>query len=113
MSTFILDLLAAFFGIVSVVFAVRNSALNYYFGLLSIVLYILLLYRAGIYGDILLNLFYAVFSIYGLWNWSRKNQHQRFVVQISSLSVIQWRISGIAFLFTWGCLYFFFVVFYR
>lgn len=51
-------------------------------GLIATVLTVYLLYKAGYYGDMMMNFYYSVMSIYGWWNWSRKRDGE-YVVPIT------------------------------
>lgn len=57
------------FGIMQVLWARKNNINTYLFGIVSILIGIWVLYQAGLYGDILLSLYYLVMSIYGWFYW--------------------------------------------
>lgn len=67
--------LAVCFGIVQVLLSSRNKIANYYFGILSIVLTITVLFEARLYAEIILNGYYLCMSIYGLYYWKFRNSH--------------------------------------
>ncbi|MVO08942.1 nicotinamide riboside transporter PnuC [Flavobacterium sp. TP390] len=72
----ILEIIAVLFGLVSVWFAKKNNILVYPTGIVSTVIYIYLLYKWELIGDLLINIYYTSMSIYGWWLWSQKKENQ-------------------------------------
>ncbi len=72
----ILEVIAVLFGLVSVWFAKKNNILVYPTGIVSTVIYIYLLYKWELIGDLLINIYYTSMSIYGWWLWSQKKENQ-------------------------------------
>lgn len=68
-----LERFAVLFSIIQVLLSSRNKISNYFFGIVSIILTITVLYGAKLYAEILLNLYYLLMSFYGLWYWLYKN----------------------------------------
>jgi nicotinamide mononucleotide transporter len=69
----ILEILAFVFGIISVYFAKNENILVYPTGLISTVITVYLLYQARYFGDMIMNFYYSIMSIYGWYNWSSKS----------------------------------------
>lgn len=92
-----LELLAFVFGIASVVYAKRENILVYPTGLIATIITVYLLYKAEYFGDMMMNFYYSVMSIYGWWNWSRKKEND-YLVPISRTST-QEKLIGIALFF--------------
>lgn len=78
----ILEALVFVFGIASVWYAKKENILVYPTGLIATVITVYLLYKAEYFGDMMMNFYYSVMSIYGWWNWSRKKDN-KVVVPIS------------------------------
>lgn len=75
-----IELTAVITGVISVIFSWRKNILTYFFGIISVLLYVYLCYQAGIYADMGINIFYFLMSVYGWINWSRLlKQNQDFV----------------------------------
>ena len=72
----ILEVIAVLFGLVSVWFAKKNNILVYPTGIVNTVIYIYLLYKWELIGDLLINIYYTTMSIYGWWLWSQKKENQ-------------------------------------
>lgn len=68
----ILEAIAFIFGIASVWYAKKENILVYPTGLVATIITVYLLYKAEYMGDMMMNFYYSVMSIYGWWNWSRK-----------------------------------------
>ncbi len=78
----VLEGIAFVFGILSVIYAKKANILVYPTGLIATVITVYLLWKAGYLGDMMMNFYYSVMSIYGWWNWSRK-KNDKLVVPIS------------------------------
>lgn len=84
-----LELAAVGFGVVQVFLSKANKLSNYYFGIVSILLTISVYFGARLYAEILLNLYYLVMSVYGIWYWKFKNKKE---VPITSCTRTEWGI---------------------
>lgn len=101
----VLEFLAFIFGIISVIYAKRENILVYPTGIICTVITIYLLYRAQYFGDMMMNVYYSVMSIYGWWNWSRvKDNHH--IVLISRTNKKEYLIASFFFLLTIGITFF-------
>tara|TARA_Y100000588_G_scaffold381210_1_gene466441 strand:- start:338 stop:970 length:633 start_codon:yes stop_codon:yes gene_type:complete len=101
----VLEFLAFIFGIISVVYAKRENILVYPTGIICTVITIYLLYRAQYFGDMMMNVYYSIMSIYGWWNWSRvKDNH--YIVLISKTNKKEYLIASFFFLLTIGITFF-------
>ena len=93
-SDIILEFLAFLFGIASVWFAKKENILVYPTGLVATIITVYLLYKAEYFGDMMMNFYYSVMSIYGWWNWSRK-KNNKIIVPISRTNLKE-KIIGVA-----------------
>ncbi|WP_343488130.1 nicotinamide riboside transporter PnuC [Allomuricauda sp. d1] len=75
----VLECISVFFALLSVWFSKRENILVYPTGIIAtaIAVYILLVY--GLLGDMLINAYYFVMSIYGWWVWTRKVDANHFI----------------------------------
>ncbi|MGC6284603.1 MAG: nicotinamide riboside transporter PnuC [Polaribacter sp.] len=78
----VLEAIAFIFGIASVWYAKKENILVYPTGLIATSITVYLLYKASYFGDMMMNFYYSIMSIYGWWNWSRKKDNA-YVVPIS------------------------------
>ncbi len=70
----VLEGIAFFFGIASVVYAKKRNILVYPTGLVATTLTVYIFLYDELMGDMMLNFYYSVMSIYGWWNWSRSKE---------------------------------------
>lgn len=64
-----LEIIAVALGIINVALIIGRSIWNYLFGLLMVVLYAKIFFDAQLYSDTLLQVFFFVVQIYGLFDW--------------------------------------------
>lgn len=67
----ILECIVFVFGIFSVWYAGKENILVYPTGLVATVITVYLLYKVGLFGDMILNGYYSMMSLYGWYNWSK------------------------------------------
>ncbi len=76
-----LELTAAVFGVASVFFAKKENILVFPTGIISTGIYVYLLAEWQLYGDLIINIYYTLMSIYGWYQWGKvvddKNHHIR------------------------------------
>ena len=68
----VLESIVFIFGILSVIFAKKENILVYPTGLIATVISVYLLYVAGYLGDMMINAYFSIMSIYGWLRWSKK-----------------------------------------
>lgn len=68
----ILEFIAFVFGILSVWFAKKENIWVYPTGLIATIITTYLLYITGYLGDMMINGYFTIMSIYGWYNWTRK-----------------------------------------
>lgn len=95
----LLEFIAFVFGIVSVVYAKRSHIWVYPSGLVATVISVFLLYKAGFFGDMMMNFYYSVMSIYGWWNWARKKDDVP-ILAISRTTVNEKTVGVFMFILT-------------
>lgn len=100
----ILEALVFIFGIASVWYAKKENILVYPTGLIATIITVYLLYKAEYFGDMMMNFYYSVMSIYGWWNWSRKKNNS-VVVPISKTNTREKLIGVGLFIMTMGVTY--------
>lgn len=64
-----IELLASLLGILYVLLALKQNIWCWPVGLVNVALYILVFYRARLFGDMVLQGFYMVMAVYGWYNW--------------------------------------------
>lgn len=92
----ILELVAVGFGILSVVMANMNKVAVYPTGMVSTLIYVYLLLKFSLLGDMIINAYYFVISLYGWYFWSTKSKEVNH--QIDYATTQEWKISGLIFM---------------
>ena len=95
----VLEAIAFFFGIASVIYAKRENILVYPVGLVATVITVYIFLHDELMGDMMMNFYYSVMSIYGWWNWSRK-KNDKPIVPISRTTTKEKWIGFAMFLIT-------------
>ncbi|MBS9766313.1 MAG: nicotinamide riboside transporter PnuC [Flavobacteriaceae bacterium] len=67
-----LEIIAVFFGFLSVWFSKKNNIWVYPTGMVSTLIFVYLLLKWGLLGDMMINGYYFIMSIYGWYIWTRK-----------------------------------------
>lgn len=67
-----LEIVAVIFGLMSVFFARANNILVYPTGIISTIIFVYLLLKWSLLGDMMINGYYFLMSIYGWYVWTRK-----------------------------------------
>ena len=68
----LLEIIAVVFGILSVWFSKKNNILVYPTGMISTSIFTYLLFKWSLLGDMMINAYYFMMSIYGWYIWTRK-----------------------------------------
>lgn len=79
----LLEICAATFGVLSVVFAKRENIWVYPTGIISTGIYVYLLSQWNLYGDLIINIYYTLMSIYGWYMWSKIIDNEQHHIPIS------------------------------
>jgi nicotinamide mononucleotide transporter len=105
-----LEAIAFFFGIASVIYAKKEHIWVYPTGLVATIITMYIFLKDGLLGDMMLNLYYSLMSIYGWWNWSRKKEGRK-VVEVSRTSALDKAIGILLFVITTGFTYMIYLIF--
>ena len=73
-----LELIAVFFGLLSVWFSKNNNVLVYPTGIINTSIFVYLLLKWELLGDMIINVYYFLMSIYGWYYWTRKSNNQGY-----------------------------------
>ena len=97
----VLEITAVIFGLLSVWYAKKDNILVFPTGLINTSIYVFLLWKWSLLGDMMINAYYFIMSIYGWYHWTRKkgdevaypiakitNQEKKFSVLIFFLTML-------------------------
>ena len=90
------EIVAVIFGLLSVWFSKNNNILVYPTGMISTSIFTYLLFKWGLLGDMMINVYYFIMSIYGWYIWTRKKNN--IVTPISKISNYEKKISLFIFI---------------
>ncbi len=79
-----LEILAVIFGIASVWYAKKEHLLVYPTGIISTAIYIYICYQFTLYGDLIINIYYTLMSIYGWYMWTKLIKGEHIEITIST-----------------------------
>jgi len=89
-----LEITAVIFGITSVILAKKENIWVYPVGLVSTSIYIMVCFQYELYGDLVINIYYTLMSLYGWHMWSRLINDQK--ISITKCSQKDWmKVAGI------------------
>jgi nicotinamide mononucleotide transporter len=108
-ATTTIEFIAVIAGIVSVFYSRKENILVYPTGLINTTLFIYLGIKGSLFGEACVNFYYTVMSLYGWWNWSRRDQTDHIVVHISPSTkkelIYQFLFFDTCFFVIFGVLY--------
>lgn len=94
-----LEIIAVIFGFLSVWFSKLNKIWVFPTGIISTSIFVYLLLKWELLGDMMINGYYFIMSIYGWYVWTRKVDEKQ-VTPISSISLKEKRTAFILFITT-------------
>ncbi|MDA7731047.1 nicotinamide riboside transporter PnuC [Flavobacteriaceae bacterium] len=92
----VLEIIAVVFGLLSVWYSKNNNILVFPTGMISTTIFIYLLYKWVLLGDMMINAYYFVMSIYGWFIWTRKENNT--VTPITRMNSYEKKIGVLIFL---------------
>lgn len=95
----VLEIVAVIFGLLSVLFSKQNNILVYPTGMISTAIFVYLLVIWGLLGDMMINVYYFIMSLYGWYVWTRKVDEEH-TTPISKTTPKEHKISAIIFFVT-------------
>jgi nicotinamide mononucleotide transporter len=104
-----LEIIAVIFGFLSVWFSKQNKIWVFPTGMISTLIFVYLLFKWELLGDMLINGYYFIMSIYGWYIWTRKVD-KTHVNQISTTTFKEKKISIVLFI---AALLFVFIVYQK
>ncbi|RDU71711.1 nicotinamide riboside transporter PnuC [Helicobacter brantae] len=82
----VLSIIVALCGILYAFFAGEGKYICFFFGLVYSCLYAYIAYEIGLYGDMMLNIFYLPINLLGIFWWKSHQNQERDKIIITSLS---------------------------
>ena len=95
----VLELTAIIFGLLSVWYAKKDNIWVFPTGIINTIIYTYLLWKWSLLGDMMINFYYAVMSVYGWYHWTRKKD-DIFEFPISRMNTYEKKVSIMLFIGT-------------
>ncbi|MDO5978485.1 nicotinamide riboside transporter PnuC [Flavivirga spongiicola] len=95
----LLEIIAIIFGFLSVWYSKQNKVLVFPTGMISTIIFVYLLFKWELLGDMMINAYYFIMSVYGWYIWTRKID-ETHVTPISTTTIKEKKISVFIFLAT-------------
>ncbi|MFL2587548.1 MAG: nicotinamide riboside transporter PnuC [Flavobacteriaceae bacterium] len=108
----VLEIIGVALGLLSVVYAKKNSVLVYPTGMVSTAIFVYLLMKWSLLGDMLINAYYFIMSIYGWYYWSQKKE-SIYIHRVDFTNVRERQISVVLFFLSLGFIFGVYQVFDR
>lgn len=99
-SHIVLEIAALIISLISVYYSFKNSVLVFPFGIISTLIFVYLLFQWNLLGDMVINAYYFIMSVYGWYFWLHGNKNQE-EVSISKTLRQEW-ITAIIISITTG-----------
>ena len=84
------EYVAVFFGIASVWFSRKENILVYPVGMINTILYVYISFEGSLFGEVAVQVYYTIMSIYGWILWTKKNSLQKTVLVITRSNKKEW-----------------------
>jgi nicotinamide mononucleotide transporter len=94
----VIEIIAALSGIVSVWYSKKASVWVYPTGLINTILYVYISFEAQLVGEATVNFYYTVMSLYGWYNWLRKDNQQAYIVHVTASTGKEWGLQILFFI---------------
>lgn len=82
----LLEIIAILSGIISVWFSRKENIWVYPSGLINTLVYVYLSFKGDLFGEAAVNFYYTIMSLYGWYNWMRKDQFKTRIVRVTHSS---------------------------
>ena len=89
LDTSYVEIIAVFFGLLSVWYARNENIRVYPTGLINVVLYVYIFYGTKLYANMGMNFYFVIMSVYGWYYWAKVDENQKHV-PISRCSRIEY-----------------------
>ena len=103
----VLEIIAVVFGFLSVWFSKQNKIWVFPTGMISTSIFVYLLLKWGLLGDMMINGYYFIMSVYGWYVWTRKIDD----TQVTPISKINFKEKKISVAIFFATLLFVFVIY--
>jgi nicotinamide mononucleotide transporter len=102
----IIEEIAIVFGIISVWFSKKENVWVFPSGLINTTFYIYLSIQGDLYGEAVVNLFYTGMSLYGWYGWTKRDDKNKRVLQITHSTASEYLLEISFFAILYAVIFF-------
>jgi len=102
----IIEIIAIVFGIISVWFSKKENVWVFPSGLINTTFYIYLSIKGDLYGEAVVNLYYTGMSLYGWYNWLKRDDQNLKVLNITNSTTTEWLYEILFFITLYVIIFF-------
>jgi nicotinamide mononucleotide transporter len=102
----IIEEIAIVFGIISVWFSKKENIWVFPSGLINTTFYIYLSIQGDLYGEAVVNLYYTGMSLYGWYGWTKRDDKNKRVLQITHSTASEWLLEISFFAILYAVIFF-------
>ena len=82
-----IEVIATLTGLIYLVYSVKGAILLWLFGIITSLLYVYIFFRAAIYADMGINVYYVLISIYGWFHWKYGTREDKKELPVQKLGI--------------------------
>ena len=107
----IIESIAVATGLLSVWYSKKINILVFPIGIISVLLYVFLFIKNGLFANAIINFLYFAMSVFGWWNWKRQRTNgeslKSEVLKVTNLN----KKESVIISFSWSCALFLIILF--
>lgn len=89
----VVEIVAIVSGITSVWLSKKENIWVYPTGLVGTILYVYISFDGALYGEASVNIYYTIMSLYGWYNWLRKDKQNELIVHVTYSTKKEWMME--------------------
>jgi nicotinamide mononucleotide transporter len=99
-----IEIIAVLLGLTNIILIIRRSVWNFAFGIAMVSLYAVIFYKARLYSDSGLQVFFVIVNIYGWWSWGRNKADEGDITvrRLTGLAYAGWLAASVTAIVVWG-----------
>ncbi|MBQ5689683.1 MAG: nicotinamide mononucleotide transporter, partial [Bacteroidales bacterium] len=83
----IIEIIAVATGLLSVWYSKKINVLVFPIGIISVLLYVFIFIKNGLFANAIINFLYFVISVFGWWNWVKATSNEQRATSNDNLQV--------------------------
>ena len=100
-----IEIFAVVFSVIYLILSIKQNILLWFFGIISVTLYMYVYFVSRFYADMILQVFYLFMSIYGWIVWKYQKTNNKKELEITKISINKFSILLVIFAVLWILFY--------